>query len=331
MTTRGFLLGKFLPPHAGHVFLCKTAMQMCDELTVLVCTLDREPIDGKLRAQWMRELLPGARIVHYDQDVPQEPSEHPDFWDIWRKISRQAHPEPVDFVFGSEPYIVRLAKELDARHVMIDPQRLAFPVSGTAVRENPWRHWDMVPGPVRPHYQRRVVLCGAESTGKSTMSALIARRYATRFIPEYGRTYDEWRQGESWSYRSFVEIEAGHAAMRRAISSQAGPLLVEDTDELATRVWLKALTGEVAKHPRPQRLGDFYILLATDIDWRDDGTRYMDERAMREGFQEDMRQELREAGVRWVEIGGAGPQREANVVAAIDDAFPVLRGLAVSS
>ena len=57
MTTRGFLLGKFLPPHQGHVFLGQFARHHCDRLTILVCSLDRDPIPGALRFAWMQELF----------------------------------------------------------------------------------------------------------------------------------------------------------------------------------------------------------------------------------------------------------------------------------
>ena len=83
--SRGFLLGKFMPPHDGHLMMCDFARAYCDELTILVCTRLVEPIDGNLRYAWMCELCPWARVVHFDRDVPQEPSEAPDFWDIWRE------------------------------------------------------------------------------------------------------------------------------------------------------------------------------------------------------------------------------------------------------
>ena len=56
--TTGLVLGKFLPPHAGHLYLIETALREVDHLTVLVCSLEREPIPGALRFHWMRELAP---------------------------------------------------------------------------------------------------------------------------------------------------------------------------------------------------------------------------------------------------------------------------------
>src|SRR4051794_24729201 len=122
----------------GHVFLCDFASAYVDELTILVCSLNSEPIPGSLRYAWMREMFPRAQVLHLAEDVPQEPSEHPQFWDIWRKVVCRFHPEPIDFVFASEAYGRRLAMEIGARFVPVDPTRAAVPVSGTAIRKAPF-------------------------------------------------------------------------------------------------------------------------------------------------------------------------------------------------
>ena len=46
---RGFLLGKFMPPHAGHMALIRAARALVDELTVLVCWQPGDPIAGETR------------------------------------------------------------------------------------------------------------------------------------------------------------------------------------------------------------------------------------------------------------------------------------------
>ncbi|MDN3720183.1 nicotinamide riboside transporter PnuC [Roseibium salinum] len=145
--TRGFILGKFLPPHAGHLFACEVARNRVEELTVLVCSHDAEPIRGDLRAEWMRECLPqpGCRVVHMHRDIPQEPKEHPEFWSIWKSAILEHHPEPIDWVFGSEPYIHQLAAELGAKPFLVDIERHAVPVSGTDIRSRPDRHWMHIP------------------------------------------------------------------------------------------------------------------------------------------------------------------------------------------
>ena len=42
----GMILGKFMPPHAGHQHLVQFAHNFAARLTVLVCSLEREPIPG---------------------------------------------------------------------------------------------------------------------------------------------------------------------------------------------------------------------------------------------------------------------------------------------
>lgn len=73
MIRRGFVLGKFLPPHAGHRFLVETALAMTDETFVLVCSTDAAPIRGALRFDWMRKMSPGAGVIHLHRDLPQAP------------------------------------------------------------------------------------------------------------------------------------------------------------------------------------------------------------------------------------------------------------------
>ncbi len=152
---RGFVLGKFMPPHLGHLHLCEFASERCDELTVLVCSLPTEPIGGELRFRWMSELRPHDRVRHLRRVVPQEPAEHPGFWDIWRTIVLEQMPYGVDRVFASEDYGARLADEVGAEFVMCDRQRQRFAVSGTAVRRDPVGHLDLLPAPVREHWLSR--------------------------------------------------------------------------------------------------------------------------------------------------------------------------------
>lgn len=116
------LLGKFLPPHRGHAYMIRFARQMVDELTVQVCTSVREPIPGHLRYAWMRDYFGGVRVIHNDDENPLEPAEDPEhFWDIWRNSLLARMEAPPDYVFASETYGHRLAEELGAQFVPVDP------------------------------------------------------------------------------------------------------------------------------------------------------------------------------------------------------------------
>lgn len=314
---RGFYLGKYMPPHRGHLFVCETAMQLVDELTVLVCALPDDPIAGPLRLAWMKEMLPRARVLYHDAIVPQAPAEHPDFWQIWTDICKSAHPEPIDEVFGSEPYIAKLATVLDARPNIIDPDRIAFPISATAIRADPYGNWPLIAAPVRHHYQKRVVLMGAESTGKTTLSHQLAKTFATHCVPEYGRNYDAVQRNIGWRPTDFHRISATHRAMSLATAPFAGPVLIEDTDPLQTRVWQKHLIGLPALPENTAQPADLYLLLAPDAPWINDGTRYLDTNAKRETFHNDCLSMLRQSAVDFCEISGDWQARQSTAENAI--------------
>lgn len=318
--TRGFVLGKFMPLHAGHQLLIDTARAMVDELTILVCWLPDDPIAGEQRLAWVRALYPDCRVVGHGAVVPQEPADDPAFWDIWTAIVRAAHPEAIDCVFASEAYGAELAERVGARFVPVDPDRLALPVSATAVRADPAGHWAFIPEPVRAYYRRRVVLHGPESVGKSTLGLKLARHFGTLFMPEYGRTYCE-TFGTDLDEEGLLAIFNGHVAMDRALRPHAGPLMIADTDPLMTQAWAHMLFGtRLGAIDAWDDVADLYLVPALDLPWEDDGTRIFGSTSARQQFMDVAIAELERRGVRWAMIAGEGRDRFDAAVRAIQDA-----------
>lgn len=318
--TRGFLLGTFMPPHAGHVLLAQTAQALVDRLTILVCALPDDPVPGPLRLAWMRELFPAARVIGHDAIGPHVPEEHPDFWPTWRDIVRAAHPEPIDRLFAADDHCARLAQEVGARFVLLDPERAAVPVSASAVRADPFAHWRHIPAPVRPYYAKSICLHGPESTGKSTLAPLLARHFDTLHLPEYGRTYCE-NFGLALAMRDLVEIGETQAAMTRAALRQCNRRLILDTDPLMTAAWAEMLFDR--RDPwfdRFDRTADFYLLLDIDMPWIDDGTRFFGDDARRRRFFDLSRAELDRRGLAYAVIGGPAEERLGRAIAAIGGA-----------
>src|SRR5262249_3978259 len=158
--THGLVLGKFLPYHAGHAYLIRSARAAVDRLTVLVCSLEREPIEGRLRHQWVAQSHPDCRVIHVAEEVPQSPQDDPDRWALWGcLIERQAG--RVDRVFSSEHYGEALGRRLSAVHTSIDIERNTFPIAGSAIRRDPIGTWEFLPQLVRPYFVRRVAILGA--------------------------------------------------------------------------------------------------------------------------------------------------------------------------
>ncbi len=286
---RGFLLGKFMPPHAGHMALIHAARALVDELTVLVCWLPDDPIPGETRLAWMRALAPDCRIVGHGEVVPQEPQDGADFWPIWRGIVAAAHPEPIDYLFAGEAYGAELARQVGGLFVPLGGRVLGLgddPVAGlssTAVRADPAAHWPYLPAPVQAHYRRTICLHGAESTGKTTLAASLAQATGALTVGEYGRSHCEAHK-DPLTLDDLLLIGRAQQAMIAAAAPYAGPLLIADTDPLMTAAWTEMLLGQRPAELTQAPKADLYLLLEPDLPWINDGTRFFADASERHRF-----------------------------------------------
>jgi len=274
-----------MPVHNCHRYLVDFARGFVDELVILVCSLESEPIPGSQRVAWMRKLYPDCRVIHITDALPQTPQEHPDFWPLWQAAIRTAVAEPVDYVFTSESYGDELARVLDAKHIPVDPKRETVPVCGSEIRARPLAHWQHIPELVRPSLLKRVCLFGPESVGKSTLSKQLAKHYDTTFVAEFARTLLDSKQG-TCDLSDIPLIARGQLASEDAASQLANRVLFCDTDLITTTIWSQVLFGECPdwiEQQSAQRHYDLFLLLDIDVPWIAD-----DQRCLREYREEFM-------------------------------------------
>ena len=317
--TRGMVLGKFLPPHNGHMFLFNFARNYVDELTIVVESLPDQPIPGELRYQWVCEMFPMVQVVHLTDANPQDPSEHPDFWSIWQNSLERILPYPVDFVFASEDYGWKLAEVLAAQFIPVDISRVAVPVSGTKIRENPMQYWDFIPPIVRSYFAKRICIFGPESTGKSTLTQQLAKHFQTSFVPEYARIHLESRGGKI-ELADIPLIAKGQMAAEDALASQGDKLLFCDTDLIATTIWSDWLFGECPSwvaDEASRRHYDLYLLTDVDVPWVADDVRYLPEE--RKSFLKRCEAELIKRNRPYIKLSGDWNHRFEKAVAAVGE------------
>ena len=326
---RGLVLGKFMPPHAGHLELAHFARALCDEVDIVVGSLAREPIPGQLRHRWMTELCPWATVHHLTDENPAHPSEHPGFWEIWKRSLLNLLPEPPTHVFASETYGAKLSEVLGATFTPLDRTTGTFDeVSGTRIRHDPAVHWDRLPGVVRPYFQERVHVVGPESTGKTTLARGLAAALETAWVPEYARTWLE-RPGNPKNAGGLARIDASdmptiarcHAAHALSVARHAGPTLVLDTDALTTAVWSEVLFGSIPEEIAALEADESPIVtLVTDcdLDWVPDAVRYRP--GERTAFRDRLCERLDRLDRPWTLVRGSGAQRLEAAVHALEAA-----------
>jgi HTH-type transcriptional regulator, transcriptional repressor of NAD biosynthesis genes len=317
----GMILGKFMPPHQGHQYLIEFARERVEQLTVIVGTLESEPIPGRLRYEWVKELYPDVKVQHCTDENPQYPHEHPDFWNIWVKSIRKFIPDGPDLVFTSEDYGDELARRLGAKHILCDLSRSQVPVSATEIRENPYDNWQFIPAPVRPYYVKRVVIYGPESTGKTTLAEKLAAHYQTVWAPEFARGYLD-NKGAWVEICDIPKIAEGQLASEDALAREASRLIVCDTDLITTTIYSQHYFGECPKEVEQkadEREYDLYLLLDIDVPFVEDWQR--PDANSREYFFAKFKQELDLRKRKYVVISGSYEERFKQAIKAIDALF----------
>lgn len=321
--TRGLVIGKFYPPHKGHRHLIATAAAQADHVDVLVCWREEQAIPGETRAAWIRRIhaqQPNIRVIavwDFGDDTNSE---------AWANRTEEVLGYVPDVVFTSESYGASFAEFLGARHVSVDPERLLVPVSGTAVRADPFSNWHFLDPPVRAHYAVRVAVVGAESTGTTTLAGALADHYRTVWVPEYGREYCEQLQSRgiplerySWKTEDFVHIAQEQQEREDEYAGNCNRLLICDTDALATSIWHERYVGSVSQEVRAladSRRYDLYILTDCDIPFVQDGLR--DGEHLRDWMTERFRHELTLAGTPWICVAGNREDRIIKATTAVD-------------
>ncbi|MFF0297175.1 AAA family ATPase [Kitasatospora sp. NPDC004614] len=344
------VIGKFYPPHAGHHFLIRSAADAAECVTVVVMAADAETMSLDDRVRWIREVWQGeahVRVVGTVDNIPID-YEDPDIWDGHVALMREAlRPgETVDAVFSSEDYGHELARRFDAAPVVLDVDRATFPVSGTKVRADPAAYWADLEPAVRAGLVRRVVVLGAESTGTTTLSRDLARAMRARggvhaltgWVAEYGRELTAAKlavaRGKAamagaelptvdqlaWDGRDFALVRKRQAEAEERAARAGGPVLVCDTDLLATAVWEErycggttAETWAAAEAQVPRAL---YVLTSHEgVAFEDDGLR--DGEHLREWMTGRFREVLIASGQRWIEVRGDREERVAAVLREI--------------
>lgn len=316
----GFVVGKFYPPHRGHKHLINEARRQVDRLIVMLPHHPAQTIPGELRKAWLEEIHPDCEIDLVADELADDSLQ-------WARFTARYLGFAPDVVFSSEDYGPEFARLLGARHVMIDRERLVVPISGTRIRSAPLEHLDFLEPCVRAYYVKRVVVIGAESTGKTTLARMLAERFETEWVPEFAREHWErkigkWSPGDpapAWSPGEFLEIATEQHRSEEAAARRANRVLFADTNAFATGTWHERY--QKARDPRVDAIGardkvDLYLLTAPDVPFVQDGLR--DGEHIREWMDRRFAEQLANGETPVVRLSGPYEQRFEQAVAAVE-------------
>lgn len=277
-----------MPPTTGHADLIRFAANLPDTFVrVLVSGRSFEPLVPEERADALAEHFenyPNVEITYsLEDDAPQNPEDHPDFWNWWKNHINMCFDEgmgPIlwDYVVASEPYGLQVAEVLGAEFMPYDLGRTINPVRGTNVRNHLLQHWDEI----IPEYRRKIMvkatLFGQESVGKSTITKALGDSFPTDTRFEWARPYLE-SVGPETTYERLNNIFYGQYALQKtAFESAKLPWVVFDTDLFSTIGYYRIMGWEIPEgfvQMAMQYKSDIYYVLEDNIPFESDILRYV--------------------------------------------------------
>lgn len=309
----GFVFGKFMPLHAGHLSLINFAVKNCDILFVVLCYTKQEIIPGELRLQWLKKALLKHRNIsvipfEYDQkELPNTSISSRTVSVIWAKTFKDLLPH-VDVVFTSEDYGDYVAEVMCIEHICYDKHRVQTSISGSKIRKRPFRYWNYISNEAKQYFVKKVSILGSESTGKSILTERLATHYNTVYVSEAGREIVE--KTELCTLKNLNEIASIHAKNIISEVPRSNKLLFLDTDLNITKSYCSFLFKQKLNLELWQEEGnksDLCIFLETDCPFVQDGTRL--NMKLREDLNVSHKRTLSENHINYISITGTWEDR----------------------
>jgi len=317
--TVGFIGGKFLPFHQGHVYAIIAASNYVDKLYVILSSsknrdkeiCDRDGIKympADVRLSWLGESLSNLEnieIIHIEDNQWDEDYD----WEAGANMIKKAIGQPIDYVFSSENSYNELFKKYypNAKHRVIDDKRNTVTISATKMRKNIYDNWDKLPNCVRSYFTKKIAIVGTESCGKTTLAKKLAKFYNTEYVHEVGRDYCE-KHSNLLTKKIFDQIAMKHFLLQVKKAEVSNKILFVDSEATITQYYLdmyfpgekSTLIEEIIKLQNY----DLVIFLEPDVKWVTDGFRFAGEETQRLKNNERLKKMYIERGINFVSIKG---------------------------
>lgn len=167
--------------------------------------------------------------------------------------------------------------------------------------------------------KHRIVITGAESTGKTTLARALSAHYQEPWTAEFVRNYVDQLQRDL-QVQDLSPIAAGQLALEDRKLQSARQLIIHDTNILSSILYAEHYFDTVldwVQQRSLQRDYSLYLLCMPDIRWQaDPGQR--DSTDAREHLHQRFKDTLDHLQVPYIKISGTEQGRMVQAIAAID-------------
>lgn len=312
----GLIVGKFYPLHRGHLNMIEFGLSKCDHVTVIILADKYEKtFSPMIRKHWMAsELEWSSRVtvsyMEYDSDILPN-SDSTSVSQVWgdaiSKFIKDKNLPSVDVVISSELYGEPFAGAMGVKHIMYDYNRRLANISATKIRLMPEKYWEYIPKSVQPYFVTRINILGTESTGKSTITELLAKRFNTNFIHEVGR--EMVPSTLACTSDLLHDVRLKHLQLTKKLQWDSNKIIICDTNRYITESYHEFLFNKPMKYDPiiesldNHKFSEVNIYLTKEVPLIQDGTRGTE--SFRESLDRNHRKVLSQNKIEFFEVGGS--------------------------
>ncbi|HRC32267.1 MAG TPA: ATP-binding protein [Bacteroidia bacterium] len=165
---------------------------------------------------------------------------------------------------------------------------------------------------------KKIAIVGPESTGKTTLSKMIAAHYKTITVPEYAREYIA-QLNRPYGPKDLLPIAKGQIQLENQLLFQASKVLVCDTNMTVMKIWSEQKYGFCAEwilNVINSRYYDHHFVCTPDMPWDKDPLR--ENPNNRDELFQLYINEMEKQQVRYTIVKGTPEERLQQVIDVLD-------------
>jgi HTH-type transcriptional repressor of NAD biosynthesis genes len=303
----GLFVGKFIAYHKGHQYYINKFAANCEELNLVLCATKKDKINYLIRKNWIEKdlslgLINQSKKIKFHVSIEDEITPYPKGIKEWcMHIERLVG--QVNVMFGNDDYVQECAKEFGAYFYSPDRNRNIYNISSTKIYTNGLKYYDYLAEVSKPYFNKKVLILGAESTGKSTLCKRLATLFDGTYIEEYGRKYEEIMisnfnlRCSQWEIKDFEFIAQRQNEMMNDAMQKPSKIIFIDTDALITQIYYELYIKQKSSQKLEEIINlqkfDLIIFLEhSNTNWVDDGLRFLPDDQQRQQVTDLIKEKL---------------------------------------